>query len=193
MSFFGTQIELFNLLRVVDARLAHRLDLAEDFDGPLLDHFVGDLFVAEDHQLANRALAGAQLIAHDQDALGDGGRPGDRLDDGELAALDALGDGHFAFAREEGHGAHLAEIHAHRIVGLVQRARGQIELGFVARAFTIEVLVAAVGLVGIDDLDARGTEGVEQIVEFLRRGDLGRQDLVDLVVEQIALFFTDVD
>ena len=61
--------------------------LAEDnylegwFEGDLVkalfgfDAIVGDLFVIEDDQLANRPLAGAQLIAHDQDALGDRRRP----------------------------------------------------------------------------------------------------------------------
>jgi hypothetical protein len=35
----------------------------------------------------------------------------------------------FALAREQRDGAHLAQVHAHRIVGLVECARGEIELG----------------------------------------------------------------
>ena len=189
----ATSIELLGQLHVVGARLADGLDLLEHFDGALLDHLVGDFLVAEDHQLADGALAGAQLVAHDQDALGDGRRAGDRLDDRELAALDALGDRDFAFAREQRHGAHLAQVHADRVVGLVERARREIELRLVARAVAIEVLVAAVRLVGIDDLDAGAAEGVEQIVEILGRGDLGGQHLVDLVVEQVALLLADGD
>jgi hypothetical protein len=45
-------------------------------------------------------------------------RPGDhRL----AAGLDALGDGDLALARQQLHRAHLAQIHAHRIVGAVGR------------------------------------------------------------------------
>jgi hypothetical protein len=50
----------------------------------------------------------------------------------QLAALDALGDGHLAFAREQRHRAHLAQVHANGIVGLVERARREIELGSVS-------------------------------------------------------------
>ena len=126
-----------------------------------------------------------------EDALGDGRRAGDRLDDRELAALDALGDRHFALAREQRHGAHLAQVHADRVVGLVERARREVELGPVLGAVAIEVLVAAVRLVGVDDLDAGAAERVEQVVEVLGRGDLRREQLVDLVVEQVALLLAD--
>jgi hypothetical protein len=59
----GDFLELLAQLRVAEPRLAHHLDLAEDFFLALLDHLVGDFLVAEDHELADRALAGAQLIA----------------------------------------------------------------------------------------------------------------------------------
>ena len=92
-----------------------------------------------------------------------------------------------------GTGAHLAQIHADRVVGLVERAGREIELGAVLGAVAIEVLVAAVRLVGVDDLDARAAERVEQVVEVLRRGDLRREHLVDLVVEQVALLLADLN
>ena len=65
--------------------------------------------------------------------------------------------------------------------------------GPVFGAVAIEVLVAAVGLVGIDDLDAGAAEGVEEVVEVFRRSDLRRKHLVDLVVEQVALFLADLN
>ena len=43
------------------------------------------------------------------------------------------------------------------------------------------------------DLDSRAAERVEEVVELVGRGDFGRQQLVDLVVEQIALFLADGD
>ena len=48
-----------------------------------------------------------------------------------------------------------------------------------------------VRLLGVDDLDARAAERIEQVVELVGRGDLGRQQLVDLVVQQVALFLAD--
>ena len=113
------------------------------------------------------------------------GRARDRLDDGELAALDALGDLDFALAREQRDGAHLAQVHADRIVGLVERARREVELellGPFARA--VEQLLLAVGLLGIDHLDAGAAERAEQVVQLVRRGDVGRQQLIDLVVSR---------
>ena len=53
--------------------------------------------------------------------------------------------------------------------------------------------VAAVRLVGVDDLDAGAAERVEQVVEVFRRGDLRREHLVDLVVEEVALFLADAE
>ena len=46
----------------------------------------------------------------------------------ELAALDALGDRHFALAGEQRHRAHLAQVHADGVVGLVEGARREVEL-----------------------------------------------------------------
>src|SRR6185503_3381191 len=185
--------DFFQRLAVVDASLPDVLDLSEHFRRALLNHLVGDFLVAEDNQLADRPIAGAQLVAHDEDALGDGRRARDRLDHRQLAPLDALGDGHLALAREQGYGAHLTEIHADRIVGLIERARGEVELGAILRAVAIEVLVGAVRLVGIDDFDSGAAEGIEQVIEILRGGDLRREHLVDLVVEQVTLLFTDGD
>jgi hypothetical protein len=53
-------------------------------------------------------------------------------------------------------------------------------LGTLARP--VEQLVLAVLLLRVDDLDAGAAEGAEQIVELLRRCDVGGQQLVDLVV-----------
>src|SRR5262245_53144942 len=122
-------LELFVELLDVEARLADGVDLLEELLRALLDLVFGDLFVVEDDELADGALAGAQLIAHADDRLGDRGHARDRLDDRQLAALDAPRDLDFAFAREERHGAHLAHVHADRIVGLVERAGRQVELG----------------------------------------------------------------
>ena len=98
------------------------------------------------------------------------------------------------FARQQRHGAHLAQVHADRVVGLVERAGREIELELLgAFAGAVEQLVFAVGLLGVDDLDAGAAERAEQVVELVGRRDVGRQELVDLVVQQIALFLADGD
>ncbi len=150
-------LQLFVELLVDRARLAHVVDLALHLLGALLDAFVGDLFVVEDHQLADGALAGVQMVAELDDLLGDQRGAGNRLDDGELAALDATRDLDFALAGQQRHRAHLAEIHADGIVGLVERARRQVELellGAFRRSIDRLDIVAQVLLIGVDDFDA---------------------------------------
>ena len=174
------------------ALLADRVDLLQHFLGALVDALVGDLVVLEDDKLADGARAGFQLIAHRDDHLRDSRRPRDRLDDRELAAFDAAGNLDFAFAREERHGAHLAEVHADGIVGLVERARRQVELHLLAAlGRPIELLLLEVGLLRVDDFDARAAKRIEKVIELVGRGDLGRQQFVDLVVQQVALFLPD--
>ncbi len=181
----------------VAVRLGHGVDLLQYLAGALFDALVGDLLVVEDHQLTDRSLAGPQLIAHVDDGARDGRRARDRLDDGQLAALDALGDLDLALTREQRHGAHLAQVHADGIVGLVERAWREIELGFVAGAAAVgafaEELVLAILLLRIDDFDAGVAEGAEQVVQLLGRGDVSGQQLVDLLVEQVALLLAHGD
>src|SRR5581483_3073361 len=97
---FRRRVELFLQLLVVPARLAHGVDLLLDLTAPLLDALVGDLLVVEDHELADRALAGVQRVAELDHLLGDERRARDRLDHRELAALDAPRDLDLALARE---------------------------------------------------------------------------------------------
>ena len=124
--------------------------------------------------------------------------------DEQLAALDALGDGHFAFAREQRNGAHFAEIHANGVVGFFKRAGGEIEIAVGLRGFFLRGRLSRVG--GIRGrqrsfggrqifvhIDAVALEGREQIVDFLRGVDLGRQDIVHLIVEQVTAFLAHRD
>ena len=71
--------------------------------------------------VAEQNLAFVQLVAPDDDGL-EGERAFAQPGDHRLAAgLDALGDGDLALARQKLDGAHLAQIHAHRIVGALGR------------------------------------------------------------------------
>src|SRR6476661_7182449 len=71
--------------------------------------------------VAEEDLSFVQFIAPDDDGL-EGERALAQPRDHRLAAgLDALGDGDFALAREQFDRAHLAQIHAHGIVGALRR------------------------------------------------------------------------
>src|SRR5713101_9375312 len=67
-----------------------------------------------------------ELLADCQQLLNHDGRPRDGLEDQHLPALDALGNGRLAFPRWQRHLAHLAQVHAHRVLRLLQYARSQV-------------------------------------------------------------------
>src|ERR1043166_6146630 len=161
-------LKLLIELLVIGARLADGIDLLLDLLAALRNALVGDLLVVEDTRLADRPFAGVQLVAEVDDFLRDERRVRNGLDHRQLAALDAPRDLDFALAREQRHRPHLAQVHADRVVGLVKRARREIELDFL-RAFTGPIdrlLVTRVLLVRVDDFDAGAAERVEQVVKF---------------------------
>ena len=68
---FGVSSSFSSQLLGAAARLADGVDLLQHLPRALVDPLVGDLLVVEDHQLADGALAGVQLIAQLDDRLGD--------------------------------------------------------------------------------------------------------------------------
>ena len=103
--------------------------------------------LAQDPLVAGRHLVQAQQLAQHHRVLAQ------RLVDQPLALLDALGDLDLALAVEQRHGAHLAQVHADRVVGLL--VGGETELGGlvfllveVARAAGFEVVPVLVALRG---------------------------------------------
>ena len=165
-SAFGTSPYFSSSFLTASCASADAVELLLELPPARLELLVGDLFLVEHHELADGALAALELLAHLDDFLRHLGRPRNRLDDGELALFDPLGDRDLALAREERDGAHLAEVHADRIVRLVERARREVEIHLIA-ALALE-LVVAVALLRVDDLNARAPEGAEQIVQLLR-------------------------
>ena len=70
-----------------------------------------------------RILLLAQLVAELEDLLDRDRRVEHDLQHAPLAVLDALGDLDLALAREQRDRAHLAQVHAHRVVGLASSRR----------------------------------------------------------------------
>ena len=102
--------------------------------------------------VAKEDFSFVELVAPDDDGL-EGERAFAEAGDHRLAAgLDALGDGDFALAREQLDRAHLAQIHAHGIVGALGRLfllGGGERLGLGLDDFGAGVVVVVVGLVGL--------------------------------------------
>ena len=107
----------------VSYKFRNLVDVLQRLLGLVGDFFFGQLFIVKLHDLFDGPRALAQIFANRNQFLDDDRRTRDGLHHHQLPALDALGDGHFAFARQQRHGAHLAQIHAHGIVGFFQRAR----------------------------------------------------------------------
>ena len=106
-----------------------------------LHHVFGELFVVEDHHFLDVAHAALQILAQSGNLADHDRRAGDGFQHAHLAALNALGDLDLALAGEQRNRAHLAQIHADRVVGLFQRARRQVQLDVFA-LFQLEVLIA---------------------------------------------------
>ena len=86
-----------------------------------LGHLAAVGLLEVDH-LAQQDAAVGELLAPDHDGLEGQGALAQAADHGVAAGLDALGDGDLALAGEQLDRAHLAQVHAHGIVGAVEGA-----------------------------------------------------------------------
>ena len=151
-----------------------------------------------------------ELVAPDDDGL-EGERALAQARDHRLAAgLDALGDGDLALARQKLDRAHLAQVHADRIVGAVGRLLGRgladddgagrrrldelaaLGLLVVAAVGALRGL-ALLGLLGLDDVDAHLGELAEHVLDLLGGEFLGGQNLVQLVIGDVAALLRELD
>ena len=187
--------------------LRHRLAVGADDHRHL--HLLGvgagvSCFKVDD--VAEEDFSFVELVTPD-----DNGLEGERAlaqagDHGFAAGLNALGDGDFALAREQLDRAHLAQIHAHGIVGAFgrffllggrQRLRLRLDdlgagilvviVGFVGR------LLVGVGLFGLDDVDAHFIEHRIDVLDLVGGHLAGRHDFVDLVDGDVAALLGGLD
>ncbi len=182
-------------LAVVDRDLLEDLEVAPDAVGGLgVERLVriGVDQLAQDALVARRHLVEAQQLAQDHRVLAQG------LVDRPLALLDALRDLHLALAVEEGDRAHLAQVHAHRVVGLL--VRREAELGGLVLLLVelvrarLEVVPVLVALGTVDHVDPEVLEAQVDLVQLVREAyHLLGQHLVDLVVQEIALLLAQLD
>ena len=111
----------------------------------------------------------------------------DAADHHFAAGFDALGDGDFALARQELDTAHLAQVHAHRIVGAPEVLVIQIATG---GGFRLGGFRGGGGLLlalfGLDDVDAHLRDHGHGVLDLLGGNLLGRQGGVQFVVGDVA-------
>ncbi len=147
-------------------------------------------------------MPGLQLVVPDDDRLEGEGALAEPGDHGLAAGLDALGDGDLALAREKLDRAHLAEIHADRVVGTVGGLlgglggdRGRLRLGELAGLGLLlgAALFRVLDLLGLDDVDAHVAEHGEDVLDMLRGHLLGGEDGVQLVIGDKAALLRGLD
>src|ERR1700682_1147508 len=192
------------LLQCAVIQLGDFLDVFEGLFGLVRDLFFSELFVIELHNLLDGPNALAQIIANRDEFLDDDWRPRDRLHDHKLPALDALGDGHFAFTRQQRDRAHFAQVHAHRVVGFFQRAGRSIQIALALVRLFLDHNFAVAAFAGHFDcarglgrrrilinLDAVALKCREKVVDLFRGMHFGWKRIVYFVIQQVAALFAD--
>ena len=156
--------------------------------------------------VAQEDLALVELVAPDDDGLEGERALAQAGDHGLAAGLDALGDGDLALAREQLDRAHLAQIHAHGIVGALGgflllgggdglgRDLDQFAVIIVVIALFIGLFVAVFAvIVVLDDGDAHLGDHGEDVFDLVGGDLFRRQNGVDLVVGDVAALFRGLD
>ncbi len=155
-----------------------------------LHHIFGELFFVKGNYFLDVADAALEVLAQAHNLANDHGRTRQRLEHAHLPALNALGDLNLALAGEQRYGAHLAQVHADRVVGFFERTWCQVQLD----VFTVfvEFLVGAI-FRAVEQIDALGANGGDQIVKIVGIVHIFGQHVIHVSVGQIALFLAGID
>ena len=145
----------------------------------------------EVHDIAEQPGFPLQFLAPVEDIADGGRRSADRADHLFASGFDPLGDGDFALARQQFDRAHLAQVHAHRIVCTTD------VIIDIAALFALRCGVALrrrlLGFLRLDDIDAELGEHGHRILDLLGRDLVGRQRRVQFLVGDIAAFLAVLD
>ena len=94
--------DALQLGRLLQRQIVEAGDLVQNLEGLprlIFDLLFGQLLIIKLHNFLDRARAVAQILGDSDQFLDDDRRARDGLQNKELPSLDALGNGHFAFAR----------------------------------------------------------------------------------------------
>ncbi len=164
--------------QVVDVRFFVDLQRLAFFVFEVLDH------------LAQFHLAAFQLLLNFADDLRRVRHAHHRFEDFLVALLDPLGDFDFALAGQQADGAHLAQVHAHRVVGLADRTRVD---NFLFLFLLLPVELHAVFFLAVHDLDVQVVEHDQHVVDLFRTEQVGGQPRIHLVVGEEAAVLAERD
>src|SRR5579862_746932 len=193
---FRNFLELLFEDRGLFVQLGHVVDLAGELIQAVLQDLVGDLFFVEGHDFLDRANVLLEVFAQGEQFADHDGRSRERLEHTDLTAFNALGDFHFAFAREQGHGSHLAQIHADGIVGFFQSSGSEVEFDVLPFFVIFEFFIESSSgrqFGAFQDVDALRANRSQQIVEVFGTVHVMRYEVIDLVIREISLLFACID
>src|SRR5690348_3163913 len=187
-------LELFQQLVDFLVVLGHLVNAANHVLQAVLQDLVGDFFLIKGDDFLDGAHTAAQVIAQGEDFPDHYRGAGQGLEHPVLPALDALGDFHFAFAGEQRNGAHFAQIHAHRVVGLLQGARRQVELDVLTHLHVVGLVQTGGRHFGgtLKNINALRADGGQQVIQILGRVDVMRNQVVHLTVGEVSLFLAHI-
>src|SRR5579862_690602 len=200
----------FETRRLLERRSVHLADFVEELEGLpglVLDLLLGQFLVVELNDLLDGSRTAAEVFGDGQQFLDDDRRARDRLEHEDLAALDALGDGHFALAGEQRNGAHLAQVHADRVVRFFKQPGREVEFDFVAaRGSAIFLGLGGFGGLGVErgarglgggrvfvNVDSVALESRKQVVDLFGGVNFGGKVIVHFIVEQVTAVLAQVD
>ena len=146
--------------------------------------------------VAQIGFARFDALAHSNHEVEHDRRAEHFLFDFVLAGFDALGDFDFLLPRQKLEVAHLLEIEADRVRRLAQRIRRRRRrLGRLFGLFlALDLdLVGAFGGDFLEHLDIKVLEAVQRGAQVGRRGDILRQEIVDLLESQVTLLAPEID
>ena len=197
--FLKLLFELFLAARVLGGKLAEQvvvlavklLQLITELRQPFHVAFAGLDFLVEDHTV-EALLALVEFIGEVQIGIGDETKEMKVLGDLDLRILDALGNFHFLLTSKQGHLAHLLEIHPDRIVEDVELLV-RFDIFFFAIALVALLVFVAVDFGSIDDVELHVPETLHDRFDVVRIDKVVGQNLVDVVVSQVVLFFRELD
>src|SRR5258708_5326988 len=185
--------ELFQVVLDFLVVLADVVDLAGKVFQSRNHYLVSDFFFIERDQFFDGADAFLQVVTQSKNFPDDNRRARERFEHAQLAALNSLGDFHFAFACEQRDSAHFAQVHAHRIIGFFERAALQVKFYVFAFFNFFEFLFGRQAFAGIQDVNALRANRGKQIVKIVRRMNVAGDEVVYLVISQVTFFFSRID
>ncbi len=115
----------------------------------------------------------------------------DNLGDLVLSVFDPLGDFNLTFAGQQGNLPHFTQIHPNRVTGTTEGSG--LQFYFVFILIVIAVTLGFDFVFRLNDFNVHLTEHGHDVLKLLRGDHVGRKHVIDLVIGQKALLFSQFD